>query len=826
MLPYVFQKSSLNLLWLLTALVCGGCSHGTPVADELAANGRWDEAVAAYREAAKISPLDDRIQSRLEQAKTFAAQRHYSTGRQLLEDKRPSDALLEFKLALGFDPLRTEYRLAVTDLLRQKEALDQIQTGDKLLDLGRRDEALLAYERAVDLDPTLARAAEKITAATKQLGAEKLVRQSGQPITLRFQNTKLKEVFEILARTVGLNIVFDKELHDDPITIFIKDLPFDEALKLILNTNQLSAQRVGADTLIILPDNKQKQAHFQDLMVRTFYLSFAKAKDAVNVIKTMLESKRVYVDEKVNALMIRDEPAKLSLAERMLYAIDRPEPEVELGLEVLEVNRTKSLKYGLNFAKQIGAGLVPPGTTGGSLSTAPTTFTFQQLASLGPESYLFTFPASILADFFKQDSDAKTLASPKIRVLNNKSASISVGDKQPILLSTTNVLPGQAATGAVPTTSTVTSIEFKDTGVKLTVEPTIHLLNEITLKLKVEVTRLGDQVTLQASPEIKQFRFGTRSAETILSIKDDETIVLAGLIQNDERKTRSGTPGLSDIPWLGQLFTSTTQDTVETEVVLTITPHILRALSTPSTTTQAYWSGTENTFATTQLFPVSATPIALSPIASPMATSPAQVRSLNLLQPSPSEPSRNASSAPGSVLPPQPSVIGQLERFPSTPSLAGSLPPFSSSATPESVASAAVVPQSPSPGSTETAAGFLMLRHNDLSVSIGQEVRLELMADQVSSLPETLLTVRFNRQGLEFRSVIPGTASITARDGGEQLVLNLQTAGPMAAAGLPLASLLFVAKAPGDFPITLHSGGPPGTGAPAIKMGHAVIRVR
>src|SRR5207253_4000135 len=106
-----------------------------------------------------------------------------------------------------------------------------------------------------------------------------------------------------------------------------------------------------------------------------------------------------------------------------------------------------------------------------------------------------------------------SLASPKVRVVNNKKAEINIGNKQPILLSTTNVLPGQAATGAIPTTSTVTSIEFKDTGVKLTVEPSINVLDEVTMKLKIEVTRLGDQVTLQASPEIKQFKFGTRSAE-------------------------------------------------------------------------------------------------------------------------------------------------------------------------------------------------------------------------------------------------------------------------------------------------------------------------
>jgi general secretion pathway protein D len=168
------------------------------------------------------------------------------------------------------------------------------------------------------------------------------------------------------------------------------------------------------------------------------------------------------------------------------------------------------------------------------------------------------------------------------------------------------VLPGQAATGSVPTTSTVTSIEFKDTGVKLTVEPTIHHAQELTLKLKVEVTRLGDLVTLQSSPEIKQFRFGTRAAETILNMKSDEAVVLAGLIQDDDRKTRVSLPGLGDVPVLGHIFSSKKDDATQTEVIVTITPHVVRPLSMPELDAQAVWSGTELTYATHPLFSVSA----------------------------------------------------------------------------------------------------------------------------------------------------------------------------------------------------------------------------
>ena len=216
------------------------------------------------------------------------------------------------------------------------------------------------------------------------------------------------------------------------------------------------------------------------------------------------------------------------MAEKIILANDRLDSEVLFDVEVLEVDRTVDQTYGLTYPKQVAAAMVPPGFAGAIAGDVAQQFTLQQLSSLGKGNYLFKLPTNVQLDFFKQITDAKTLAAPKVRVVNNKKAEINIGDKQPILLSTTNVLPGQAATGAVPTTSTVTSIEFRDTGVKLTVEPAIHLGNELSLKMKIEVIRLGEQVTLQANPPITQFKFGNRSAETMLNVKDGETIVLGG----------------------------------------------------------------------------------------------------------------------------------------------------------------------------------------------------------------------------------------------------------------------------------------------------------
>lgn len=435
-----------------------------------------------------------------------------------------------------------------------------------------------------------------------------------QPVTLKFRNAGVKEVLEGVAKAGGLTLIFDKDVRNDPISIAIQDTPFEDALQLLLNSNNLFSRAVSPGVLIISPNTKQKQEQYQDLMIRTFYLSNAKSKDMLTLLKSMLDSKRMHANEQLNTIVIRDQPEKIQMAEKIILANDRQEAEVLFDVEVLEVNRTVNQNYGLTYPKQVAGAMVPlPPPASLIAGTLAQQFSASQLSDLGPGNYLFKLPTNIQLDFFKQITDAKTLAAPQIRVVNNRKAEINVGDKQPILLSTTNVLPGQAATGAVPTTSTVTSVEFRDTGVKLSVEPSIRLGGELGLKMKIEVIRLGEQVTLQASPPITQFKFGNRSAETMLSIKDGETIILGGLLQEEDRKTKVTIPWIGDLPLIGNLISSFRTDRVTTEVILTITPHIVQNMTPPALSAQTFWSGTESTYATGPMFSTPAQKVSADP---------------------------------------------------------------------------------------------------------------------------------------------------------------------------------------------------------------------
>jgi len=752
-----------GLCFLMASVLLAGCASfytpDTTLADRLMQEGNWEGAMAAYQDALKDDPFNPVIQDKLNAAKGRVAAAYQERGRAALKERNLLQSIEAFKRALSLEPSNPEYQSALAQALRYKEAQDRLAVGQKMLKVGRLDDAAEAFERALELDPDLKAAQDGlIQLAEKQKSVALPLIGSKQPITLKFQNARTKEVFEVLARAGGINILFDKDMKDDPITIFVKDATFEDALNLILTTQGLFMRRLAADTILVIPRTKQKLDQYQDMLIRTFYLSTAKAKDMVNLLRTMLETKRIFVNEDVNAIVMRDTVDKVKLAERIILANDRKPGEVMFEIEVLEVDKVLSDSFGVNIAQQAGAALVPSGTTTFPATSSTTLFSYQQLKTIGPSSYLFTLPTSMLVNFLRSESTTKTLANPRLRVVNNKQAKVNIGNKVPILLSTTSTIPG-VTPGTIPTQSTVTSIEFKDTGVKLTVEPNIHLNQDVTFKLQLEVTALGNQVVLQTNPLIQQFQFSTRTAETSLSLKDGESVVLAGLIQPQDRITVQKVRGLGDIPVLGEIFKATTREVDITEVILTITPHIVRSMELPPVDEQAFWSGTEEAYGLKQLFPdggigrgaLGAVPASPAPVP-PGAPSPAP----------------EAPAPPGSQVP-RPPPLGVLSF----------LPP-------------------------------------DRTASVGEEIRLDVMVTNIEDLAEGTLTVSYDPKVLEFRQAFEGeflkregTATVvTAANPATGTVVVQLTRGEgakgVSGAGV-LATLAFVAKEPGSSPVAIQT---------------------
>ena len=414
-------------------------------------------------------------------------------------------------------------------------------------------------------------------------------------VTLQFRDANIKMVVEALSRTSGINILLDKDVRADlKTTIFVKDASVEDTLDLILLQNQLEKKILSDNTVLIYPSNPAKIKEYQDLKIRTFQLVNADAKQMQVMLKTLLKTRDLYVDEKTNSIVMRDTPDAVRLAEKLIAAQDLPDPEVMLEVEVLEITHARLTELGIKLPEQIGlsTGSAPATTTvntlpGGGVVTNTTPVVPLTLTTLkninGDSINVSSLNASI--DLRRESGDTNILASPRIRVRNREKAKILIGDRVPVI--TNSITP--VSTGTPVVTGTV---QYLDVGLKLEVEPDIHLDDDVAIKVGLEVSTIVREVS--SGPTLA-YQIGTRSANTVLRLRDGETQVLAGLISDEDRKTAQKFPGLGDLPLIGRLFSSHKNDAKKTEIVLSITPHLTRPSQRPDAGNIEFWSGTDST---------------------------------------------------------------------------------------------------------------------------------------------------------------------------------------------------------------------------------------
>jgi general secretion pathway protein D len=558
------------------------------------------------------------------------AQRAYQEGNALVAQEQVSAGLVKYREAVAADPGNAVYRAA---LLRARDAAATrlVEQAERELAAGRADAARNAYQQVLAVDP----ANERGLAGLRQLEADRrhsalfeaaradlekkdaeaarqklssiLTERPGhegarlllaeldekaavpaaeatlaaafrKPISLEFRDAPLRQVFEIIARHSGLNFVFDKDVRSDTRTsIFLKNSTVDAAVHFLLVTNQLERQVMDGNTVLVYPNSAAKLKEYQELTVKTFYLANAEAKTIANTFKTILKSRDVVVDEKLNLVILRDSPEAIKLATQLVALQDVPEPEVMLDVEVLEIKRSRIMDLGVAWPQSLGfAPLIAP-------SGAP--LSIDELRGLNSGVIGVTgMRATLNAN--KTDTDSNTLANPRIRVRNREKAKVVIGDKVPNI--TSNVSP--TTTGAFVTQS----INYVDVGLTLNVEPTIYLNNEVGIRISLEVSNLVDTVTTESGSVA--YRIGTRSATTMLQLKDGENQVLAGLLNSEERSSGSKVPGVGSLPILGRLFGSTRDANDKTEIVLSITPHLVRTIQRPPAGASEFGAGTEASF--------------------------------------------------------------------------------------------------------------------------------------------------------------------------------------------------------------------------------------
>jgi general secretion pathway protein D len=553
-----------------------------------------------------------------------AAEREFHEGKALLAEGKVEAGLAKLDEAAKDDPNNHEYR---AHLFRSRDLVltQMLVEADGLRVNGKLDEAEAIYQRMLGIDANHERAKtglavvamdrrhkvaiEESTAlfakgdiegAQHKLRSvlqenpgsreasilqrrieEKLARDATatpvlkasfkKPITLEFRDANLKSVFEVISRTSGINFIFDRDVRPDlKATIFVKNSSIEDAIKLLLVTNQLDKKVLNDSTVLIYPNTPAKEKDYQELMVKSFYLSNADVKQALNLVKVMVKTKDVFIDEKLNLLVMRDTPEAVRLAEKILANLDLAEPEVMLDVEVLEISSNRLLELGIAWPSQVS--LDPTGATTGS-------FTLADAKNIN-SSRINVSSLKTTINVRKEDGDTNLLANPRIRVKNREKAKIHIGDRLPVITTTSTANVGVSE-----------SVSYLDVGLKLDVEPNIYLENDVSIKVGLEVSNIVN--TIKSTSGTLAYQVGTRNAATVLRLKDGETQVLAGLISDEDRKSANKVPGLGDIPVLGRLFGSHLGEDKKSEIVLLITPHVIRNIARPEVGASEFMSGTE-----------------------------------------------------------------------------------------------------------------------------------------------------------------------------------------------------------------------------------------
>ncbi len=693
-----------NIVSIQTAAALAGLlllvACATPIerAEKFAAQDEWMRAVLEYRKAYGKTPENIEYKSRLKQTELKAADYYYQRGLKLIEQGNIDAAIEQFQQGLAAMPEHSKLQQAMNDALSRKEAATLYQEGTTYREAGKLEDAKQQYQKAMKIYPDHKDAAKALAEVQKEDAektAGKFVLSSKAPITLNFRQTDMRTAFEFIAKSFGVNVIFDEGIKAQSVTLFAKDVTFEQSLNLMLTTTKTFYKRIGPNSILVAPDTKEKRGQYEDYVVRTFSLNTVRAKEMAEILKGMLVIKKIVVNEQLNSILIRDTEDVIKLAERLIENNDRRPAEILLEVEILEVNRTKAERLGLDFGTYQIAAAVP--------STATITAT-SSIGKAFSNNATLTLP-SVTFRFFKQDVDAKTLANPKVRVINGKAAKIHIGDRVPLRASTI-----QDATGQVRTT-----FDYREIGIRLNVEPNIHLDNSATVKLGLEVSTLGENLGTSTEPA---YRIGTRNAETFMSLRDGETAILGGLIRDEERNTRVKIPGLGDIPLIGALFTSYDDSVGRTDVLLTITPRVVRGWELPNKSAREFYSGTENVYSDTPVF------LHLDKVATvDMNTGAAPVAPVPLPVP-----------VPPVVPAPVPGVTGAPA--PIAPPVAGT-PPLAA-ATPPPVAAAPAVPP------------VLAFSEAAYETSAGQELQISLVGENLASVTQVPIEILYNPQLLGF----------------------------------------------------------------------------
>jgi general secretion pathway protein D len=534
-------------VWLAAiAVTLSGCATGSGAYKAALAAEQiddYDTAVVEFSKALRERPDDITIRKSLDRAKLRASEVHFTRARRQASTGKLEEAVVEFQLAAELNPANGE----VQDELRSTRA--KLRAKLPVTRDGRTQlETLIESSRGL-APPGL-----------------DLPHDAKLPDSLVFRDASARDVFISIGRFTGVNLVFDPAYRDTTLSIELRGAALEDALTAVSTSTRNFFKVTATKTVTIIPDTAAKRREYEEEVIRTFYLSNADLKETLDLLRIVVDNRRIAPVTATNAITIKDTPERIAAAARVIGAIDKARAEVVIDVELLEVDRTRMRDLGLQIASPGSEGIqgtVSVNTPG--VDTPP--ITLNTLLNLTSSDVFLSALPNLYYRLVKSDSSTRALANPQLRTSEGLPAQARFGERVPIPVTTFAPI-AQGGVNQQP----ITSFNYENIGVNIDITPRIHHNDDVSLNLKVELSNISG-TGYGGLPT-----FGNRSITTTIRLRDGETNMLAGLIRDNERRTLSGVPGLTDLPLIGRLFARNQTEAQQTDILLVLTPHIIRVL--------------------------------------------------------------------------------------------------------------------------------------------------------------------------------------------------------------------------------------------------------
>lgn len=526
----------------LLALTAWGCASSSAmrVGRQAEQKEDYDRAVVEYTKAARERPNDQDPQIALKRVKLYAAQEHFTRGRRLAGTGKLEEAVMELQLAAELSPGSSD----IDQQLRQARAALRSK-----INVTREGKTRLEtiIEQAAGLQPP----GMDLPAGVKL--ADSLI----------FRNASARDIFTAIGHFANISVIFDPQFRDANLTLDLRDALLEDALQSVCSSTRTFYRVTAPRTITVVPDTAAKRREYEEEIIRTFYLSNADVKETLDVLRLVVDNRRLSPVNGINAIAIKDTPEKIAAAAKVISAIDKARAEVVIDVELIEVDRTALKEFGLEIAS--------PGATNGGISGGADVnrdnFTLRDLKNLTTGDIFLTGVPALFYRLLKNDVHTRVLANPQLRTSEGLTAQARFGERVPV----PSVTFAPIASGGV-NQQPITSFTYEPIGVNIDLTPRLHHNDDVSLTVKIEISSVSG-TGFNNLPT-----FGNRSIATTIRLKDGETNLLAGLIREDERRSMSGLPGLSDLPLVGKLFANNSREAKTTDIILMLTPRIIRVL--------------------------------------------------------------------------------------------------------------------------------------------------------------------------------------------------------------------------------------------------------